>query len=127
MAAKEKKYKYIEDVMEDYIRLQDEQIEIPLIVEKLKKKHEALFADLTDKAVKKNEAEDLFKIFCQTKKCTERKEEIKEEMAEVEDVLKQFLISINGKQLAYEKKDDVEKMKITYLFWLEDGVLKCNR
>lgn len=127
MAVKEKRYKYAEDVIEDYLRLTDEQIEIPLLIEKAKKKQEALFADLKGNVVKKDDAEDLFKLFMQIKRHEDRKEELREDMAEVEDILKQFLNSINGRQLAYEKKDDVEKLKITYLFWLENGIIRCNR
>jgi hypothetical protein len=49
------------------------------------------------------------------------------ELGDAEFTLREFLSFIEGNQLAYEKKDDVEKQKITYLFWLEDGVVKCNR
>ena len=127
MASRDKKYKYVEDMIEDYLRLTDEQKEIPLAIEKIRKKQDALMTDLNGGIVKMNDAEDVYKLHMQLKKWDERKSEIEEEMEEVEESLKDFLTSINGKQLSYEKKDDVEKMKITYLFWLEDGNIKCNR
>jgi hypothetical protein len=48
-------------------------------------------------------------------------------MEEVEFTLREFLSFIEGNQLGYERKDDVDKQKITYLFWLENGAVKCNR
>jgi hypothetical protein len=57
----------------------------------------------------------------------ERQLEIVTELGDVEFTLREFLSFIEGNQLGYEKKDDVEKQKITYLFWLENGVVKCNR
>ena len=38
MAIKEKRYKYVEDVVEDYLYLQDERVELPLTLKKLKDK-----------------------------------------------------------------------------------------
>jgi seryl-tRNA synthetase len=127
MALREKRYKYIEDVVEDYIRLQDERIELPLAIEKAKKKQEMLFSEIPDKVIQTDDAEDLFKAFSQVKKSEERLAETNEEITEVEEILKGFLAAIPGHQLAYERKDDLEKMKITHLFWLEDGVIKSNR
>lgn len=127
MALREKRYKYIEDVVEDYIRLQDEKIELPLMIEKLKKKQDILFSEIPDKVIPTDDAEDLFKAFSQIKKSEERLMETNEEITEVEEVLKSFLASIPGHQLAYERKDDLEKMKITHLFWLEEGLIKSNR
>ena len=127
MATREKRYKYIEDVVEDYIRLQDERIELPLAIEKAKKKQEILFSEIPDKVIQTDDAEDLFKAFSQVKKSEERLLETNGEITEVEDILKGFLASIPGHQLAYERKDDLEKMKITHLFWLENGTIKSNR
>ena len=127
MAIKDKRYKYVEDVIEDYMRLTDEQIEIPLLLAKTEEKHISLQSDWNGTVIKKGDAEDAFKIFSQIKKLEDRKQEIQAEYAEVEQTLKQFLTFLNDHQLAYERKDDAEKMKITYLFWLENGQIKCNR
>jgi hypothetical protein len=77
--------------------------------------------------IKKSDADGLFKLYMQNRKAVERQLEIMTELGNVEFTLREFLSFIEGNQLAYEKKDDVEKQKITYLFWLEDGVVKCNR
>src|SRR5688572_21987333 len=127
MALREKKYKYIEDVVEDYIRLQDEKIELPLLIEKFKKKQDVLLSEVQEAVIDTDDAEDLFKAHSQIKKSEERMEEANEELREVEEILKGFLTTIPGHQLSYERKDDQEKMKITHLFWLEDGVIKSNR
>lgn len=122
---KDKKYKYAEDVIEDYLMLEDEQIEIPLLISKARDKYESLKIEQGD-ALKPREAEDAFKIFTQLKKLEDRKIEVNEELAEVQSLLKEFLEFVNGNKISFEKKDD-NKNKITYLFWLEDGNVKCNR
>lgn len=127
MALKEKKYKFVEDVIEDYMRLTDEQIEIPLLLAKAEEKYISLQSDWNGSVIKKGDADDAFKVFSQIRKLEERKTENQVEYVEVEQTLKKFLTFLNDHQLAYEKKDDVEKMKITYLFWLEEGQIKCNR
>ncbi|HVG11567.1 MAG TPA: hypothetical protein VM843_01130 [Flavisolibacter sp.] len=127
MALKEKRYKYVEDVIEDYMRLTDEGLELPLLLAKAEEKYISLQSDWNGNVVKKSDAEDAFKVFTQIRKLEDRRAEIKTEYAEVEQTLKAFLTFLNGQQLGYEKKDEVEKMKITYLFWLEDGQIKCNR
>ncbi|HEY0060195.1 MAG TPA: hypothetical protein VGB56_13750 [Flavisolibacter sp.] len=127
MALKEKRYKYVEDVIEDYMRLTDEGLELPLLLSRAEEKYISLQSDWNGNVVKKSDAEDAFKVFTQIRKLEDRRAEIKAEYAEVEQTLKAFLTFLNGHQLGYEKKDDVEKMKITYLFWLEEGQIKCNR
>ena len=124
---KEKTYKKIEDLIEDYLRLTDEKIEIPLAVAAAKEKQISLLDAVNGNVIKKSEAENLFKLYMQIRKSEERQLEILGELGDVEFTLREFLSFIEGNQLAYEKKDDVEKQKITYLFWLEDGVVKCNR
>jgi hypothetical protein len=124
---KEKKYKYVEDVMEDYLQLIDEQIEIPLTIAQAREKQISLMDDVTGNVLKKGDAEDVFKVFMQLKKTEERKAEIQMELTELEDLLKEFLHYINGNKLSYERKDELDKQKVTYLFWLEEGVIKCNR
>ena len=123
---KDKKYKYVEDVMEEYIDLTDEQIEIPLLVQKANDKYEGLKEDVNGNVLKPSDAEDGFKIFMQLRKYEERKEEIREELGEVEQLLKEFLQFLGEQKISYEKKDD-NKNKVTYLFWLEDDQVKCNR
>jgi len=127
MALKEKRYKYIEDVVEDYLLLQDEKIELPLTIERFTKKQDILLSGIEEAVIDTDVAEDLFKAYSQIKKSEERMEEANEELKEVEEILKGFLASIPGRQLSYERKDNQEKIKITHLFWLEDGVIKSNR
>ncbi len=127
MELKEKRYKYVADVIEDYMRLTDEGLELPRLLAKAEEKYISLQSDWNGNVVKKSDAEAAFKLFTQVKKLEDRKTEIKAEYAEAERTLKAFLTFLNGRQLGYEKKDEVEKMKITYLFWLEEGQIKCNR
>ena len=121
-----KKYKYIEDLLDDYIMLIDEQIEIPLLIEKAQKKFNQNVNHEIDTVYKPGEAESLFKMFNQIKKHNERGLELVDELAEAENLLKEFLTLINGGKISYEKKDDNDK-KMTFLFWLEEGQIKCNR
>ncbi len=127
MAGKERKYKYAEDIIEDYLNLTDEKKELPLLISKAEEKYISLQSDWKGTVVKKSEAEDAFKLFLSIKKLEERKAEVQAEYAETELALKQFLQFLNGHQLGYDRKDEGEKTKVTYLFWLEDGLIKCNR
>jgi len=79
------------------------------------------------KVLDKEEAEDFFKLFNQEKKIEERATEIETELREIEELLKQFLQYLEGQKFTYEKKDEVEKTKMTHLFWLENGQIKSNR
>ncbi len=124
---KEKTYKKIDDVVEDYLRLTDERIEIPLALAAAKEKQITFLDGVNGNVIKKGDADALFKLYIQNRKAEERQLEIVAELGDAEFTLREFLSFIEGNQLAYEKKDDVEKQKITYLFWLEDGVVKCNR
>ncbi len=124
---KEKTYKKAEDLVADYLRLTDERIEIPLALTAAKEKQISLLDGLNGNVVKKGDAEGLFKVYMQIRKFEERHLEIVAELAEVEFTLREFLSFIEGNMLAYEKKDDIEKQKITYQFWLDEGVVKCNR
>ncbi len=123
---KDKKYKNVEDVIENYLILEDEEIEIPLLITKAKEKFESLKLVQGEGILKPSEAEDAFKVFMQLKKHKDRKIELRAELAEAENLLKEFLKFVNENKISYEKKDD-NKNKITYLFWLEDGKVKCNR
>jgi hypothetical protein len=83
---KDKRYKYVEDVIEDYIELTEEQIQIPLLIEKAREKYEALDLKERGSIIPQDDAEDAFKIFMQLKKYEERKEEVTAELAEVEAI-----------------------------------------
>lgn len=124
---KEKRYKYAEDLIDDYLSLTTEQIELPLTIAAVREKQISIMDGVTGNVLKKGDAEDVFKLFTQLRRAEERKEELQGELTEVEGLLKEFLQFIDGNQLAFEKKDDIDKQKITYLFWLEDGIVKCNR
>ena len=127
MALKDKRYKYVEDIIEDYLYLIDERIELPLSLKKTKDKLMVLRDETEGRTLDKQESEDFFKLFNQEKKLEERKTELESDFAEVENNLKEFLQYVDGYQVTYEKKDDVEKAKITYLFWMENGEIKSNR
>ena len=125
---KVKKNKHIEDVIDVYITLLDEQIEIPVLIEKANEKYnQHVTGDNNSYVYKPGETDDLFKIFMQIKKHEQRKAQLAAEIAEAESTLKDFLAFLKGGKIAYEKKDDNSKSKITFLFWLEDGKVMCNR
>ena len=124
---KEKRYKYVDDLIEDYLQLTDEKKEIPLIIAAAKEKQLTLLNETNGSVIKKGDAEDLFKIYMQVRKYEERQLELLAELEEVEFTLREFLSFMEGNQLGYEKKDDAGKQKVTFLFWLEDGAIKSNR
>ncbi|MCW3105611.1 MAG: hypothetical protein JWQ09_117 [Segetibacter sp.] len=124
---KYKKNKHLEDIFDEYIQLQDEQIEIPLLIEKAQKKFNQYISSDQNAIYKQSEADDLYKIYTTLKKHEDRKNEINEELSEVEELLKGFLASLNGGKISYEKKDDTDKSKLTFIFWLEGDQVKCNR
>ncbi len=124
---KEKKHKYVEDLFDEYIQLTDEQIEIPLIIEKAQKKFDQHLSQESEITYKSTDAEDLFKYHNQVRKYEERKKEIGDELAEVENSIREFLMTLQGGKISYERKDDNDKSKNTYIFWLEGEQLKCNR
>ena len=124
---KPKKYKHIEDVIDEYIELLDEQIEMPLLIEKTKEKYNQHIAEHTSHVYKPGETEGMFKIFTQIKKHEERKAALDNEIAEVENTLRDFLSFLKGGKIAYEKKEDNGKSKSTFLFWLENGKIMSNR
>lgn len=123
---KDKKFKYIDDLVEEYIQLSDEQIEIPFQVNKLTEKLDVFVKDHENEVLKPDDAQQAFKIHMQLKKYAENKHELEEEMREIENQLKDFLKSLNNSKISYEKKDD-NKTKITFLFWMEGEELKSNR
>lgn len=124
---KEKKHKYLEDLFDEYIQLTDEQIEIPLCIEKAQKKFDQHLSPQKESTYKHSDAEDLFKYHTQIKKHEERKKEVGDELAETENSIKEFLTSLQGSKISYERKDDNDKSKNTYLFWLEGDQVKTNR
>lgn len=50
------------------------------------------------------QAEYLFKYHSQLKKLDERKNGIREELSEVENFLREFLMALNGGKICYEKR-----------------------
>ena len=124
---KDKKYKYLEDLLVEYIQLQDEQIEIPLLIEKAQKKFSQYLSTEPNPDYKQSDAEDLYKVHGVLNKLEERKNELVQELAEVEYLLKVFLATLNGGKVSYERKDDNDKSKVTFLFWLQDGQVQSNR
>ena len=123
---KTKKLKHIEDVIDRYIDLLDEQMEIPVLIEKVNEKYNQHISDQHSYVYKPGETDDMFKIFIQTKKHEERKAQLNDAIAEVESTLKDFLSFLKGGKIAYEKKND-DKSKTAFLFWLENGKVMCNR
>lgn len=123
---KDKKFKHIEDLIEDYIVLTEEQIEIPLLLARAKDKQALFLADYQNTTIRSGDAQDGFKIFTQIKKLEEQKAAFELELAEVEAEFKEFLQSVNGNKISYEKKDD-NKNKMTFLFWLENDKIESNR
>ena len=123
---KDKKYKHIEDLIEDYLQLTEEQIEISILVSKAKEKQELFLSENQNATIKTSEAQEGFKVFSQLRKVEDRNKELEAEIAEVETILKDFLQPLTGSRISYEKKDD-NKTKITYLFWLDNEQLQLNR
>lgn len=121
-----KKYKHIEDIIEDYLELQDEFAEIPLQHDKIQEKLSRLNEERGSDNVKADDAQDYYKIFAQQHKVEERQRELIEELEEVEILLKGFLKFING-TVEYARKEENEKGKVTYLFRLEEDQIKTNR
>jgi hypothetical protein len=124
---KDKKHKHLQDLLDEYLELHDEQIELPLLKEKIQKKFGQHSSNNDGMIYKQSEAEDLYKGFSSLKKYEDRENEIKQQLTEVEESLKGFLGYLNGGKVSYERKVDNDKSKQTYLFWLEDGTVKCNR
>jgi hypothetical protein len=75
--------------------------------------------------IRSTDAQDGFKLFSQMKKLEEQKKEFESELAEVEGSFKEFLQSVNGHKISYEKRDD-NKNKMTFLFWLENDIIQSN-
>ncbi|MDQ6814019.1 MAG: hypothetical protein M3040_09790 [Bacteroidota bacterium] len=123
---KDKKYKYLEDAIEDYLQLMEQQIEIPLQIAKAKEKYEAFLKDHQNDVLDSEDAQHAFKIHSQINKFEESKKELEEELSGVETCLKGFLGTLSGSKISFEKKDE-NKSKMTFLFWMEGEELKSNR
>ncbi len=123
---KDRRYKNIEDLIEDYLQLLDEQTELPVLLAKCEEKYNAFLQDNAQEIIKTNDAQEGFKIFGQIKKNKDRYQELQSEIVEMEGYLKEFLFTISGKQLSFEKKDD-NKTKVTILFWIQDGQLQSKK
>lgn len=119
--------KYLEDMIDDYLQLVDEDVELPSLINRLKEKQIMLLDDITGGIVKKGDAQELFKVYTQIRKCEERKIELQKELKEIESTFIEFLSYIGGNQLLYERKDEGGKQKTTYKFWLKDGIIQCDK
>lgn len=125
---KEKKYKHINEAVEDYLRLTDEQLEVPVLVKKAQEKYNLQKEEHNTSTYDPAETDKMFKIYTQVQKYHDRKVEISEELASVEGTLHNFLTFLKGGKITYEKKGENSKSKkITYQFWLKDGKVECNR
>ncbi|MEP6615664.1 MAG: hypothetical protein ABJA57_03755 [Ginsengibacter sp.] len=120
-------HKHVDGLFEEYVSLLDEQIEIPLLLQRANEKYQEHLTDHHSAVYKRRETNDMFKLFLQVKKHEERLQEVNTELAEVENQVKDFLSFLKGSKIAYEKKDGNDKSKITFLFWLENGKVMTNR
>lgn len=124
---KDKKHKYLEDLFDEYIDLHEEQLQIPMLIEKAQKKFDNHLSQDEENIYKYSEAEDLYRLFQSLKKFEDRRFEIREELSDLEVLIKGFLTVLNGGKISYDRKDEHEKSKVSYLFWLEGEQVKCNR
>jgi hypothetical protein len=122
-----KKFKHIEDLIEDYLNLLDEEKKVPVFMQKVHDKFKQHLNEDTSVPYKPKDTEEMFRLFIQVKKHEERKNELVEEKAEIENILREFLLLVNGGKISFEKKDDSDKSKNTFLFWLENGKIMSNR
>lgn len=125
---KERKNKHIDDVIEDYLTLTAEQLEVPLLISKALEKSDANKEEQSTKTYTPSETDKMYKLFSHVQEHEARQKEISEELAEVEKLLYDFLTFLKGGKISYKKKGDTHKAKsITYEFWLDDGRILCNR
>ncbi len=125
---KEKKYKHINEAIEEYLRLTDEELEIPVLIKKAHEKYDLHKEEHNTSTYDPGETDKMFKIFTQVKKYEDRKTEISAELATAEGTLRDFLSFLKGGKISYEHKGSTPKAKkITYLFWLKEDKVQCNR
>lgn len=123
-----KKYKHINEAIEEYLRLSDEELELPLSIKKAIEKYNLHKEEHNTSTYDPRETDKMFKIFTNLRKYEERKAEVAEEFAEVEKALHDFLSFLKGGKISYETKSSNSRdKKITYLFWLQDDKVQCNR
>jgi hypothetical protein len=70
---KDKKYKHIEDLLEDYLQVKEEHLEISLLDSKAVEKQESFRSDYQGSTIKTTEAQDGFKSFLQLKRLKNEK------------------------------------------------------
>ena len=125
---KEKKFKHVNEVIEDYLRLSDEKLEIPVSVRKAQEKYNLHKEEQNSSTYDPAETNKMFRIFTDLKKHEQRTSEITAELAAAEQKLHDFLKFLKGGKISYEHKGATPKSKkITYLFWLENDKVQCNR
>ncbi len=124
---KDKKYKHIDDLIEDYLDLTKELDGISPLLAKEGDGYKILLDESGDDTYKKGELDDIFKQYIQIKKLEEKKKEVIDDLEEVKIILKDFLSSLQGHQISYERKENGEKSKTTYIFWEENGEIKTKQ
>jgi hypothetical protein len=123
---KDRKHKYLEDLVEEYMALTEELEQIPVLIEKVVNNYKDYSKKHTSTIISADEGQYAFKVYNQLKKHNERKKEVEQELAEIEALLKDFLQFFEGHTISFEKKDD-NKAKVTFLLSLENGELRCNK
>lgn len=123
---KDGKQDKVGNVIEDYLRLFDEKIDLSIAIaraiEASKKKLE-----LKSEMLRGKDVQELFTQHCQINKCKQRQKEVESELDEVETSLKRFLTFLDGKQIVYEKKVKGDKQKAKYILLLREGKVHCNK
>jgi hypothetical protein len=122
-----KKYKRIEDVIVEFLDVQEESHELPGLMEEVERKMQQRISSKSEfDHYDIDEAQDLFKLSTQHQKLLDTQRELDMRFTELRQLLVAFLKCINGK-LEYSRKEGEEKVRITYLFWVENNELHSNR
>jgi hypothetical protein len=99
---KDKKPKYLEDLLEEYLELSDEETEVQSFIEKAQKKFDQYLSEDKNTTYNSSDGQGLFKFHSQIRKYQER-------------------------QISYERKDENDKSKSTFIFSLENDEVKYTR
>lgn len=124
---KDKKYKHADDLIEDYLDLTKELDTLSLLLAKEGDGYKILLDESGDDAYKKGDLDDIFKQYIQIKKLEEKQAEVSDDLEEVKTILKDFLSSLQGHQISYDRKETGDKSKTTYIFWEENGEIKMEQ
>jgi hypothetical protein len=124
---KDKKYKHADDLIEDYLDLTKELEALSPLLAKEADEYKILLDKSGDDMYKKGDLDDIFKQYIHIKKLEEKKAEVTDDLEEVKMILKDFLSSLQGHQISYDRKEDGDKSKTTYIFWEEKGEVKTRQ